>query len=81
MSHMKEIEKHFQKSCLDNRCENGTQSIAYFSLEYGIHETVRIYSGGLGALAGDYLKAASDTGVYALNSAIDQNQQLQIQLW
>ncbi len=34
--------------------------IAYFSMEYGIHESIRIYSGGLGVLSGDHLKAASD---------------------
>ena len=34
--------------------------IAYFSMEFGIHESVRIFSGGLGVLAGDHLKAASD---------------------
>lgn len=33
---------------------------AYFSMEYGIHESIRIYSGGLGVLSGDHLKAASD---------------------
>lgn len=37
--------------------------IAYFSMEFGMHESVAIYSGGLGVLAGDYLKAASDTGI------------------
>lgn len=37
--------------------------IAYFSMEFGMHESVPIYSGGLGVLAGDYLKAASDTGL------------------
>jgi starch phosphorylase len=37
-----------------------SQCIAYFSLEYGIHESVRLYSGGLGILAGGHLKAASD---------------------
>lgn len=36
------------------------RSIAYFSLEFGIHESIRIFSGGLGVLAGDHLKAASD---------------------
>lgn len=36
------------------------RAIAYFSMEFGIHESVRIYSGGLGILAGDHLKAASD---------------------
>ncbi len=34
--------------------------IGYFSMEYGIHESVRLYSGGLGVLSGDHLKAASD---------------------
>ncbi len=35
------------------------RKVAYFSLEYGLHESVRLYSGGLGLLAGDHLKAAS----------------------
>jgi starch phosphorylase len=37
--------------------------IAYFSAEFGIHESIPIYSGGLGVLAGDHLKAASDLGL------------------
>jgi phosphorylase/glycogen(starch) synthase len=37
--------------------------IAYFSMEYGLHDTLKIYSGGLGILAGDYLKEISDKGV------------------
>ncbi len=37
--------------------------IAYFSMEYGLHETLPIYSGGLGVLAGDFLKEASDLGM------------------
>ena len=36
--------------------------IAYFSMEFGLHDSVKIYSGGLGLLAGDYLKQASDSG-------------------
>jgi glycogen phosphorylase len=36
---------------------------AYFSMEFGIHESLPIYSGGLGILAGDHLKSASDQGV------------------
>ncbi len=44
----------------DNAVTSGKQHIAYFSLEYGIHESVRLYSGGLGCLAGDHLKSASD---------------------
>ena len=38
-------------------------SIAYFSMEYGLSEALPLYSGGLGILAGDYLKTASDLGV------------------
>jgi starch phosphorylase len=37
--------------------------IGYFSAEFGIHESIPIYSGGLGVLAGDHLKAASDLGL------------------
>ena len=39
------------------------QPIAYFCAEFGIHNSVPIYSGGLGVLAGDHLKTASDLGV------------------
>lgn len=37
--------------------------VAYFCAEFGLHESVRIYSGGLGILAGDHLKSASDLGL------------------
>ncbi len=37
--------------------------IAYFCMEYGLHEELPVYAGGLGVLAGDYLKAAADIGV------------------
>lgn len=37
--------------------------VAYFCMEYGLHESLKIYSGGLGILAGDYLKEASDKNV------------------
>jgi len=39
------------------------QTVAYFSMEFGLHETLPIYSGGLGVLAGDHLKEASDLGL------------------
>ncbi len=39
------------------------QPIAYFCAEFGIHESLPIYSGGLGILAGDHLKSASDLGI------------------
>lgn len=38
-------------------------SVAYFSMEYGMTEILKIYSGGLGVLAGDYLKEASDCAI------------------
>ncbi|MGC4031868.1 MAG: alpha-glucan family phosphorylase [Tepidisphaeraceae bacterium] len=38
-------------------------TVAYFSAEFGVHESLPIYSGGLGVLAGDHLKAASDHGL------------------
>ncbi|HOQ61466.1 MAG TPA: alpha-glucan family phosphorylase, partial [Vicinamibacterales bacterium] len=37
--------------------------VAYFSMEFGLHEALPLYSGGLGVLAGDYLKTASDLGL------------------
>ena len=40
--------------------------VAYFSMEFGLSEALPIYGGGLGILAGDYLKAASDLGVPAV---------------
>jgi len=44
-----------------SKCDNPT--IAYFSAEFGVHECLPIYAGGLGILAGDHLKSASDLGV------------------
>ena len=41
----------------------GGGGVAYLSAEFGIHETLPFYSGGLGVLAGDHLKAASDLGI------------------
>jgi phosphorylase/glycogen(starch) synthase len=41
--------------------EKSPDLIAYFSMEFGLHDTIKIFSGGLGMLAGDYLKEASDS--------------------
>jgi len=41
----------------------GSKPVAYFSLEFGLHESVPIYSGGLGVLSGDHVKSASGLGV------------------
>ena len=43
--------------------ENTSDLIAYFSAEYGLDETVAIYSGGLGILSGDHMKSSSDLGI------------------
>ena len=65
LNHLSEVRKHFETDIgAEPSCDDVTErSVAYFSLEYGIHESVRLYSGGLGVLAGDHLKAASDLGL------------------
>jgi phosphorylase/glycogen(starch) synthase len=45
---------------MSEKPREGMPSVAYFSMEYGIHNSLKTYSGGLGLLAGDYLKEASD---------------------
>jgi starch phosphorylase len=42
---------------------SSTPLIAYFSMEFGLTECIQIYSGGLGVLAGDHLKSASELGI------------------
>ena len=46
---------------LDEKKNAVGPKIAYFSMEFGLHDSLKIYSGGLGLLAGDYLKEASDS--------------------
>lgn len=46
-----------------NAPEFAEHPVAYFSAEFGLHESLPIYSGGLGVLAGDHIKAASDLGL------------------
>lgn len=48
---------------MDVTPDTNRPSIAYFSMEYGLTHVLKIYSGGLGVLAGDYLKEASDSNV------------------
>jgi starch phosphorylase len=48
---------------LGEKKASGQPRIAYFSMEYGLHISLKLYSGGLGVLAGDYLKEASDGNV------------------
>jgi len=47
----------------ENYPEFKSNSVAYFSAEYGLNENLPIYSGGLGVLSGDHLKSASDLGI------------------
>lgn len=46
---------------LNQSKSKGADQIAYFSMEYGLHNSIKTYSGGLGILAGDYIKQASDS--------------------
>src|ERR671910_2089439 len=60
--------------------------VAYFSAEFGVHESLPVYSGGLGILAGDHLKSASDLGVPLVGVGLyyDQGyfrQRLDANLW
>ncbi len=48
---------------MDVEPDKNRPSVAYFSMEYGLNQILKIYSGGLGVLAGDYLKEASDSNV------------------
>jgi len=51
------------KAYMETPLRKDKPSVAYFSMEYGLTEVLKIYSGGLGVLAGDYLKEASDCAV------------------
>ncbi|MDR2344840.1 MAG: alpha-glucan family phosphorylase [Planctomycetaceae bacterium] len=64
----------------------GSRPVAYFSLEFGVHESVPIYSGGLGVLSGDHIKSASGLGVPLVAIGLFYNQgyfkqQLNINGW
>ncbi len=62
MKNVKAVYKHF-RSYMDVKPNAKRPSVAYFSMEFGIHNSLKIYSGGLGMLAGDYIKEASDSNV------------------
>lgn len=59
---MNEVYTKF-RDYMDVKPDKQRPSIAYFSMEYGLSSVLKIYSGGLGVLAGDYLKEASDSNV------------------
>ena len=62
MKNVKDVYAKFRKY-MDVKPDAKRPSVAYFSMEYGINQVLKIYSGGLGMLAGDYLKEASDSNV------------------
>ena len=59
---MKSVESKLKKYLREREKLRGPK-IAYFSMEFGLHSSLKIYSGGLGILAGDFLKEASDSKV------------------
>lgn len=62
MESVKQVYKKF-RDYMDVEPDATRPSVAYFCMEYGINQVVKIYSGGLGMLAGDYMKEASDSNV------------------
>ena len=62
---LKKLDSIYQRyqNYINQPYDKSKPSIAYFSMEYGLTEVLKIYSGGLGVLAGDYLKEASDSHV------------------
>ncbi len=68
ISHLQAVKRRFEQELpgfpieRPPLCENHN-CVAYFSMEFGIHESLPLFAGGLGVLAGDHLKAASDLGL------------------
>ncbi|MDE6263377.1 MAG: DUF3417 domain-containing protein, partial [Muribaculaceae bacterium] len=62
MARIKKVYKLF-KEYMEVPMRSDIPSVAYFSMEYGLCNALKIYSGGLGVLAGDYIKEASDSRV------------------
>jgi len=62
LAHLSKVRENFEKlhSNGGGDTKPGQKTIAYFSMEFGIHESIPFFAGGLGILAGDYLKASSD---------------------
>ena len=69
VAHMERVVKaldwHLNRKTWYSENKDGFENagIAYFSAEFGIHECLSIYSGGLGVLSGDHLKSASELGI------------------
>ena len=69
LAHLNRVHAAFKEHLAGKRmvqrahAENSKLLVAYFSAEFGLHESLPIYSGGLGILAGDHLKSASELGL------------------
>lgn len=67
LAHVHAVEEQFNKEVRTSEygpdASGVRKCIAYFSMEFGLHESIHIYSGGLGILAGDHLKSASDLDI------------------
>ncbi|HEX9079301.1 MAG TPA: DUF3417 domain-containing protein, partial [Desulfuromonadaceae bacterium] len=69
MSHLAEVDEKLREYLSSktwyekNHKGKKGMRVAYFSMEFGLHESIPVYSGGLGVLAGDHLKSASDLGI------------------
>ncbi|HEX9078654.1 MAG TPA: alpha-glucan family phosphorylase, partial [Desulfuromonadaceae bacterium] len=69
MSHLAEVDEKLKEYLSSktwyekNYKGKKAMRVAYFSMEFGLHESIPVYSGGLGVLAGDHLKSASDLGI------------------
>ncbi|MEM6843676.1 MAG: alpha-glucan family phosphorylase [Bacteroidota bacterium] len=62
MKHLVRVQSQFKKYMGETK-RRSSLKIGYFCMEYGLHSSLKLYSGGLGVLAGDYLKEASDENV------------------
>ncbi len=68
LAHLERVKKEFQDRVIapvdqDESPFGPDETIAYFSMEFGIHESLPLFAGGLGILSGDHLKAASNLGL------------------
>ena len=68
LAHQQQVKNYYTQRVLAPLPDNGrlfkeNETIAYFSMEFGIHESLPIFAGGLGILAGDHLKSSSNIGL------------------
>ncbi len=79
LTHLERVRANFEKLVLapadrDQSAFGPGETIAYFSMEFGIHESLPLFAGGLGILAGDHLKAASNLALPLIGVGLMYNQ-------